>query len=59
MGSFARLDPPMAGVRRDVGPLLLAWHFIAELDLIGTVDRALPQRGIPLGPPTLCCRASA
>ena len=45
MGSFARLDPPLAGVRRDVGPLLLAWHFIRELDLIGTVDRALPQRG--------------
>jgi hypothetical protein len=45
MGSFARLDPPMAGVRRDVGPLLLAWHFIRELDLIATVDRALPQRG--------------
>src|ERR1035437_4490278 len=45
MGSFARLDPPIAGVRREVGPLLLAWHFIAELDLIGTVDRALPQRG--------------
>jgi hypothetical protein len=45
MGSFARLDPPMAGVRRDVGPLLLAWHFIVQLDLVGTVDRALPQRG--------------
>ena len=45
MGSFARLDPPLVGVRRDVGPLLLAWHFIAALDLIGTVDRALPQRG--------------
>jgi Domain of unknown function (DUF4277)/Transposase DDE domain len=45
MGSFARLDPPLAGVRRQVGPLLLAWHFIRELDLIGTVDRALPQRG--------------
>src|SRR5213592_4240494 len=45
MGSFARLDPPLAGVRRDVGPLLLAWHFIRDLDLIGTVDRALPQRG--------------
>ena len=45
MGSFARLDPPLAGVRRQVGPLLLAWHFICELDLIGTVDRALPQRG--------------
>jgi hypothetical protein len=45
MGSFARLDPPLAGVRRDVGPLLLAWHFISELDLISTIDRALPQRG--------------
>ena len=45
MGSFARLDPPLAGVRRQVGPLLLAWHFIRELDLIATVDRALPQRG--------------
>ena len=45
MGSFARLDPPLAGVRREVGPLLLAWHFITQLDLIGTVDRALPQRG--------------
>jgi hypothetical protein len=45
MGSFARLDPPMAGVRREVGPLLLAWHFIGALDLVGTVDRALPQRG--------------
>jgi hypothetical protein len=45
MGSFARLDPPMRGIRREVGPLLLAWHFINKLDLIGTVDRALPQRG--------------
>ena len=45
MGSFARLDPPLAGVRRQGGPLLLAWHLIAELDLIATVDRALPQRG--------------
>jgi Domain of unknown function (DUF4277)/Transposase DDE domain len=45
MGSFARLDPPLAGVRREVGPLLLAQHFISELDLIATIDRALPQRG--------------
>lgn len=45
MGSFARLDPPVAGIRREVGALLLAWHFIGQLDLIGTVDRALPQRG--------------
>jgi hypothetical protein len=45
MGSFARLDPPMSGTRREVGALLLAWHFLRELDLVGTVDRALPQRG--------------
>jgi len=45
MGSFARLDPPLAGVRREVGALLLVWHFATELDLVGTIDRALPQRG--------------
>jgi len=45
MGSFARLDPPLVGVRRDVGPLLLAAHFMTELDLIATIDGALPQRG--------------
>ena len=28
MGSFARLDPPLVGVRREVGPLLLAAHFL-------------------------------
>src|SRR6266849_6285798 len=44
-GSFARLDPPLVGVRREVGPLLLAWHFLGELDLVATVDRVLPQRG--------------
>jgi hypothetical protein len=44
-GSFARLDPPLVGVRRDVGPLLLAGHFLRELDVVGTVDRALPARG--------------
>ena len=45
MGSFARLDPPMTGIRREVGALLLAWHFLRELDVVGTVTRALPQRG--------------
>ena len=44
-GSFARLDPPLVGVRREVGPLLLAAHFLGGLDLVATVDRALPQRG--------------
>src|ERR1700694_2945109 len=42
-GSFARLDPPMVGVRREVGPLLLAWHFLGELDVVGTIDRCLPR----------------
>src|ERR1700691_2577294 len=45
MGSFARLDPPMGGARREVGPLLLVWLCIEALDVVGTVDRALPQRG--------------
>ena len=25
--------------------LLLAWHFLRELDVVGTIDRSLPQRG--------------
>jgi Domain of unknown function (DUF4277)/Transposase DDE domain len=42
-GSFARLDPPMTGTRREVGALLLAWHFVRALDLVGVVDRSLPR----------------
>lgn len=42
-GSFARLDPPMTGVRRDVGALLLAAHFLTELDIVGAIDGALPR----------------
>jgi hypothetical protein len=42
-GSFARLDPPLVGVRRDVGPLLLVAYFLSELELVSTVDRALPR----------------
>ncbi|MDP9134574.1 MAG: DUF4277 domain-containing protein, partial [Actinomycetota bacterium] len=42
-GSFARLDPPMTGVRREVGALLLAAHFLGELDVAGTIDRTLPR----------------
>ena len=42
-GSFARLDPPLAGTRREVGALLLAWHFLGDLDVVGTIDRALPR----------------
>lgn len=42
-GSFARLDPPLAGVRRDVGPLLLLSHLARELEIAATVDRLLPR----------------
>jgi Domain of unknown function (DUF4277)/Transposase DDE domain len=42
-GSFARLDPPLAGTRREVGALLVAWHFLRELDVVGVVDRLLPR----------------
>jgi hypothetical protein len=42
-GSFARLDPPLVGVRREVGPLLLVWHFVEQLDLVATIDGALPR----------------
>ena len=42
-GSFARLDPPMAGTRRSVGPLLLVEHFLRELHVKGTIDGALPR----------------
>jgi hypothetical protein len=39
-GSFARLDPPLAGTRRTVGPLLLVEHFLRELKVRDTVDAA-------------------
>jgi hypothetical protein len=42
-GAFARLDPPLSGTRREVGALLLAWHFLRELDVAATVDGALPR----------------
>jgi transposase len=42
-GAFARLDPPLVGARREVGALLLARHFLAKLDVAGTVDRSLPR----------------
>jgi transposase len=43
-GSFARLDPPMAGVRREVGPLLLVAHVLERLGLADIVGRHLPER---------------
>lgn len=42
-GSFARLDPPLAGIRRDVGALLLASHLLSELEIAATIDRMLPR----------------
>src|SRR5579875_414948 len=42
-GAFARLDPPLVGTRRQVGALLLAWHFLGELDVAGVIDRSLPR----------------
>ncbi|MGH2848700.1 MAG: IS1634 family transposase, partial [Thermoleophilaceae bacterium] len=41
--SFARLDPPLAGVRREVGPLLLLSHLAHELEIAATVDRLLAR----------------
>ena len=43
--SFARLDPPPAGTRRHVGPLLLVRHYAERLGLVGLVDGAVPMRG--------------
>lgn len=44
-GSFARLDPPPWGTRREVGPLLLVRHYLDRLGLVKLVDEAIPQRG--------------
>jgi hypothetical protein len=41
--SLARLDPPLAGIRRELGPLLLLAHFERELGVASTVDRLLPR----------------
>jgi Domain of unknown function (DUF4277)/Transposase DDE domain len=43
--SFARLDPPPAGTRRHVGPLLLVHHYLARLGLVEFIDAAVPMRG--------------
>ena len=43
--SFARLDPPPAGTRRHVGPLLLVHHYLARLGLVELVDAVAPMRG--------------
>jgi transposase len=43
--SFARLDPPPAGTRRHVGPLLLVHHYLHRLGLVELIDAAAPMRG--------------
>jgi transposase len=43
--SFARLDPPRVGARRQVGALLLVAHYLDRLGLVEIVDRATPMRG--------------
>jgi transposase len=43
--SFARLDPPPWGTRREVGSLLLVRHYLHRLGLVKLVDEAVPQRG--------------
>lgn len=44
-GSFARLDPPRVGTRREVGPLLLVRHYLDRLGVVKVVDQAAPMRG--------------
>src|SRR5215218_9083482 len=43
--TFTRLDPPTAGTRREVGPLLLVAHYLDRLGLVDLVDRRLSRRG--------------
>lgn len=43
-GAFARLDPPLVGARREVGPLLLVRSIVGRLDVASIVERTLPAR---------------
>jgi transposase len=43
--SFARLDPPPWGTRREVGSLLLVRHYLHRLGLVKLIDETIPQRG--------------
>lgn len=43
--AFARLDPPLLGTRREVGPLLLVRHYLERLGLAQIVERQLPSHG--------------
>jgi transposase len=42
-GAFARLDPPMLGRRREVGPLLVIRHVLERLGLSSIIEEHLPQ----------------
>jgi hypothetical protein len=44
-GSFARLDPPEVGTRREVGPLLLVHHVLGRLGVASVIDAVAPMRG--------------
>jgi len=43
--SFARLDPPPVGTRRQVGALLLVAHYLRRLELVKVIDRLVPMKG--------------
>jgi transposase len=43
--TFARLDPPRIGTRREVGPLLLVKSVLDRLELVRLIDEQIPQRG--------------
>src|SRR5256885_15806947 len=43
--SFARLDPPPVGTRRQVGALLLVRHYLQRLDLVQGIDPVAPMKG--------------
>src|SRR6266571_1469892 len=45
VAGLARLDAPPAGTRRDVGPLLIAAHYLRRLEVAGTVNAVIPRRG--------------
>src|SRR5258708_32386942 len=42
---FLRLDPPLLGTRRELGPLLLVRHYLERLGLSSIIERALPDHG--------------
>ncbi|MGH7425035.1 MAG: IS1634 family transposase [Candidatus Methylomirabilales bacterium] len=43
-GAFARHDPPPAGIRREVGPLLVVRHVIERLGIVEIVSECIPPR---------------